>query len=153
MKLVCLLLGHRWWRGAPDGPCVRCDASQPLRKGSGDKPSTPRPSFPSRETVARQREILGEIGASDLSRSIAEKVEREAPFPHCDQRILHAPGDCKYCDCYPAAQKLRDAWGIAFTGQKPRPGCLPCPADHARGNKHKQWPGNRARPHRRKKEI
>lgn len=40
-------------------------------------------------------------------------------FPHCDQRILHAPGECEYCDANPQWQELRKAWGIAFTGHTP----------------------------------
>lgn len=40
-------------------------------------------------------------------------------FPHCDQRILHKPGDCEFCDMRPEWQALRKAWGIAFTGQVP----------------------------------
>lgn len=40
-------------------------------------------------------------------------------FPHCDQRVLHAPGLCRYCDRHPEWQKLREKWGIAFTGQLP----------------------------------
>ena len=63
-------------------------------------------------------------------------------FPHCDQRILHVPGECSYCDAYPEWQALRVAWGIAFTGWEPEGTELPCPADHARGNNHKLWPGN-----------
>lgn len=39
-------------------------------------------------------------------------------FPHCDQRILHAPGECKYCDWAPEWQALRQAWGVAFTGSE-----------------------------------
>lgn len=38
-------------------------------------------------------------------------------FPHCDPRVLHRPGDCTYCDRRPQWQELREAWGIAFTGQ------------------------------------
>jgi hypothetical protein len=64
-------------------------------------------------------------------------------FPHCDQRILHAPEECKYCDMQPEWQELRQAWGIAFTGYEPEDKELPCPADYARGDAHKQWPGNR----------
>ena len=45
-------------------------------------------------------------------------------FPHCDQRVLHAPGECQYCDMCPEWQQLRVAWGIAFTGHAPR-GILP----------------------------
>lgn len=46
-------------------------------------------------------------------------------FPHCDSRILHAPeDDCEYCNRHPEWQRLREAWGIAFTGHAPR-GALP----------------------------
>lgn len=68
-------------------------------------------------------------------------------FPHCDQRILHKPGTCLYCDGHPLWQELRDAWGIAFTGETPIADQLPCPADHARpaGSEadHRQWGGNK----------
>jgi len=43
-----------------------------------------------------------------------------AQFPHCDQRILHAPSECEFCDGHPEWQELRKAWGIAFTGYRPR---------------------------------
>lgn len=43
-----------------------------------------------------------------------------ARFPHCDQRILHAPEDrCEFCNMHPEWQALRKAWGIAFTGHTP----------------------------------
>lgn len=42
-------------------------------------------------------------------------------FPHCDARILHAPGECEYCDLHPEWQELRKMWGIAFTGHLPGP--------------------------------
>lgn len=65
-------------------------------------------------------------------------------FPHCDQRILHAPGECQFCDANPDWQALRKAWGICFTGYTPEKQELPCPADHARGDNHKLWYGNQA---------
>jgi hypothetical protein len=72
-------------------------------------------------------------------------------FPHCDARILHAPGECRFCDDCPMWQELREAWGIAFTGhsdeitgQHP---VLPCPADFAprpaTPGDHRLWGGNR----------
>lgn len=68
-------------------------------------------------------------------------------FPHCDQRILHAPGECEYCDAHPEWQELREAWGIAYTGYQPEGKELPCPADNARpGGLCEQWTGNKARP-------
>jgi len=69
-------------------------------------------------------------------------------FPHCDQRILHAPSDgCKYCNQRPEWQELREAWGIAFTGHLPDPGSdiLMCPADYIRdAEDYNAWGGNRA---------
>lgn len=58
-----------------------------------------------------------------------------ARFPHCDQRVLHAPGECEFCDQCPEWQELRAAWGIAYTGHAPR-GHLP----HC-GKSLKIWPG------------
>lgn len=64
-------------------------------------------------------------------------------FPHCDSRILHAPGECEVCDMHPEWQALRLVWRIAFTGWTPEMGDLPCPANSARGEDvDKQWPGN-----------
>lgn len=45
-------------------------------------------------------------------------------FPHCDSRVLHAPGECEFCDRHPDWQELRKSWGIAFTGHQPQ-GVLP----------------------------
>jgi len=67
-------------------------------------------------------------------------------FPHCDQRVLHAPGECEYCDCHAEWQALRVAWGIAFTNYEPEGSELPCPANHARGDGVNRWGGNVAKP-------
>lgn len=66
-------------------------------------------------------------------------------FPHCDPRVLHAPNECEFCDKHKLLQYLRQMWGIAFTGYTPEGTELPCPADNARGDKHKQWFGNVAK--------
>lgn len=69
-------------------------------------------------------------------------------FPHCDQRILHAPGQCEYCDLSPEMQEMRLAWGVCFTGFQPDyvNTWVMCPADVARptnsASDHRQWPGN-----------
>jgi hypothetical protein len=59
------------------------------------------------------------------------------------ERILHAPGECEFCDLHPEWQALRVAWGIAFTGWTPDENELPCPANHARGEDCEVWHGNR----------
>ena len=67
-------------------------------------------------------------------------------FPHCDQRVLHAPGECEYCDRHADWQELRQAWGIAFTNYEPEYGELPCPANFNRGDNVNKWGGNIAKP-------
>jgi len=65
-------------------------------------------------------------------------------IPHCDQRVLHAPGECQYCDREPIWQALRLLWGIAFTGHEPADGEMPCPSDYRRGTGQAHtWGGNR----------
>lgn len=60
-------------------------------------------------------------------------------FPHWNPAILHAPGTCQACDQHPGLHTVREAWGIAYTGQpvgEPIPGqpvILPCPSDYRYG--------------------
>lgn len=72
-----------------------------------------------------------------------EPVEERAFAPHCDQRVLHAPGTCQYCDEYPDRQKARTEMSICFTGQTPDSFKGPCPSDYHRGIAGAHvWPGN-----------
>lgn len=72
-------------------------------------------------------------------------VEAEAswlPMAHCDNLILHAPGECLYCDRYPQAQALRDWWHINFTNHHD-PDRLPCPSILLRSDQTRDmWGGN-----------
>lgn len=67
-----------------------------------------------------------------------------AQFPHCDSRVLHAPGTCTFCDKHPDWQELRRVWGIAYTGNLPTESENLCPSDRVRGigGAH-VWGGNR----------
>lgn len=62
--------------------------------------------------------------------------------PHCDQSVLHAPGECRFCDECPDWQAYRQLAGIAFTGHEPKPLYdggppeAPCPSDYRRGTGH-----------------
>jgi hypothetical protein len=75
-------------------------------------------------------------------------MKRIKQFPHCDARVLHAPGVCEFCDAHQDWQELRKVWGIAFTGQKElrdEKGDIltPCPAEVARPlSVINKWPGN-----------
>lgn len=88
------------------------------------------------------------VPKADLDAARAVLADGRAFAAHCDGRILHAPGECWSCDLYPDWQKLRELWGIAFTGHQPEGDQLPCPADHARppGSPadHRQWGPNTA---------
>ncbi len=68
--------------------------------------------------------------------------------PHCDSKILHAPGDCEYCDKQPEWQELRQLWGIGFTGHSDEEGNVtPCPSELVRPlSVINRWPGNVAHP-------
>lgn len=76
----------------------------------------------------------------------------KAKYPHCDSKVLHAPGKCVFCDEYPDAQADRVINNIAFTGEDvwPEDGRVQpkaqCPAEAARplGDINK-WGGNRPR--------
>ena len=40
-----------------------------------------------------------------------------APFPHCDETVLHKPQECVCCDHYPALQNARINNAIPFSGE------------------------------------
>lgn len=85
-------------------------------------------------------------GRGDCPHHVYDRGER-AYAPHCDQRVLHAPDDCLFCDHYPDWQTHRQVAGIAFTGQDPGPDRQPCPSDAARGRGGAHvWGGNVPQP-------
>jgi hypothetical protein len=100
------------------------------------------------------------VAPSELAAARQTLEDGRSFAPHCDQRILHEPGICWACDLYPDWQKLRELWGIAFTGHEPKTEKiggesysftrkeLPCPADFNRppgsSSDHRNWPNNRA---------
>lgn len=62
--------------------------------------------------------------------------------PHCDELVLHAPGECEICDKYaPQAQQQRITDGVNFTGHND-PNKQPCPAWVRRGANCQKWQGN-----------
>lgn len=66
----------------------------------------------------------------------------DMPLPHCDYLILHAPGECIYCDKHPYEQSLREHWLINFTNEHD-PEKLPCPSTLRRSDETRdRWGGN-----------
>lgn len=64
-------------------------------------------------------------------------------YPHCDQRVLHVPGICEYCDRHPDWQELRQVWGINFTDYDQNLNLLPDPAQENRTIQNiNRWGGN-----------
>lgn len=73
-------------------------------------------------------------------------TSERAHAPHCDERVLHAPGECSYCDEYGDWQALREMWAINFTGHHEERKLL-CPSELVRSLESiNWWPGNRPRP-------
>lgn len=71
--------------------------------------------------------------------------QQDLIMPHCDARILHAPGECVYCDELPDLQMARMWWGINFTGHHEKDK-LTCPAELSRDKKViDRWYGNVAK--------
>lgn len=68
--------------------------------------------------------------------------------PHCDAKVLHAPGECDICDRYSGRQRVRRHYGICFTGHEPdETNPIPCPSTQTRSVETiNRWPGNRPQP-------
>lgn len=76
---------------------------------------------------------------------IENKADAKAPFPHCDDLVLHAPNHCQYCDMYPEKQQERIKSGTNFTGEH-NPTKYSCPAELRRSEELiNKWSGNRPR--------
>lgn len=96
---------------------------------SNTNPSTGQPITANGATPSPPQTPVGSAGAS-------------LQFPHCDARVLHEPGECRYCDMHPEWQELRERWGINFTGVYD-PLKLLCPAEQQRQiNQINTWGGN-----------
>lgn len=125
------------------------------------RPFTPPPITPLRYTCStcntpcNSRDRRGECWSCAADRRLTASqrmyladVEETGvdTFPHCDSRVLHAPGACRYCDlpAYDVLRDLRASHGIAFTG-RPEKGLAPCPSETRRPlSRINRWPGNRA---------
>lgn len=71
--------------------------------------------------------------------------EERAYMPHCDSSILHAPGECEYCDKYPDWQHYRQVARIAFSGPQDlgTEDLAPCPSTYFRSPEVRDiWGGN-----------
>ena len=80
----------------------------------------------------------------DYSRGIATGDSEPRAFaPHCDSAVLHAPGECVYCDDYPDWQSYRRTARVAFTGHEPKADEILCPSEQRRSLTHiNRWGGN-----------
>ena len=77
--------------------------------------------------------------------AVRASADATGSIPHCDSNVLHAPGQCEYCDERPDLQEFRLLHGINFTGQFD-PSKLLCPAE-AKRDLHiiERWGGNIAK--------
>lgn len=68
-------------------------------------------------------------------------------YPHCDQYVLHAPNECRYCGERQDLVELRLTHHIAFTGESLGGWLDPCPSEAFRpAEVRDRWGGNRAYP-------
>ncbi len=80
--------------------------------------------------------------APDLRRTLPP-IEDSTRAPHCDPSILHAPGECEFCDLHPSRQVEREIQRINFTGQHD-PERAPCPSEFFRSPTDRDaWGRNR----------
>jgi hypothetical protein len=64
--------------------------------------------------------------------------------PHCDDLVLHAPGECKFCDWEMEAQAERVRARVNFTGHRDADK-VACPSELRRSlSTIERWGGNRA---------
>lgn len=93
----------------------------------------------------------GERNLTDNQRSYLGAVAelRIHTFPHCDPRVLHARGECRYCSMtpYDRLHELRRRFNVAHTGATLETGQDACPSVAFRpADIIDLWPGNRAAP-------
>jgi hypothetical protein len=78
--------------------------------------------------------------------AFVDQDEIYGTIPHCDSRILHDPQICEWCD-RPEWQVKRGELHIAWTGEVPEEGQIPCEADLLRPpdgeSDHRRWGGNK----------
>lgn len=72
--------------------------------------------------VARWREMpevsaQTRAGAPNVEDEQEMTMENVARYPHCDVKVLHAPGKCDFCDMYPEMQQWRIDSNTQFTGE------------------------------------
>ena len=80
-----------------------------------------------------------------MGKRIIDGIDYPLQPPHCDMRVLHAPGVCRYCDDprLDEWRKYRTKKKILYTGELPRDGWTMCPAQAERGmDSLNRWPGN-----------
>lgn len=128
--------------------CPRCSAERTGHRGQYVT------GVPVDEWVCMTCSTADKIRAGFLSNLVYQAKEAavlqpelfvDEVYPHCDMRVLHAPGRCVHCDAAPKAQRERIFRKVNFTGQL-RDGRAPCPSDLRRGlgGSH-VWRGNRPR--------
>lgn len=93
----------------------------------------------------------GERNLTGVQRAYLDAVAqlRIHTYPHCDLRVLHARGECRYCSMasYDRLHELRGRFDIAHTGAMLEAGQAACPSTAFRSLEViEMWPGNRVAP-------
>jgi hypothetical protein len=129
---------------ATTATCVLCGDPMPrgeeMFKYHGYSGPCPKPPLTGAQPSLAAEPDSIELGRAEKGAPILDVIRQ---FPHCDALVLHAPGECRYCDAHPDWQQLRQMWGLNFTG-KTQPTKAPCPAERRRpASLIHRWFGNR----------
>lgn len=96
-----------------------------------------------RDDYMERYRMVEQAYADYLIHLTAVQEQTQTCGPHCDSFVLHAPGECEYCDRYPVLQVARQRLNIAYTMHTPVYGERPCPATLLRPvEKINRWGGN-----------
>lgn len=86
---------------------------------------------------------LRQLDAADLYLEYANNWAAEGnAYPHCDQRILHSPGACEFCDLAKVLQQYRAMLHLKFTDQLGENDPL-LPGETRTKASAERWGGNR----------
>jgi hypothetical protein len=126
----------------------------------------PLPTWKPISTWEEQRDAYLELTGLTVEQYEAITAHAGETPPHCDSRVIHAPGECEFCDKYGREQQRNRIFlKVAFTNYTPEgmeneiwitteefkrlmnletfQEWLPCPAMYARGKESiNSWGGN-----------
>lgn len=99
------------------------------------------------DVLSRAKTRLKRIEAADMYLEYADNWVAEGNlYPHCDNRVLHSPGVCDFCDKADTLQQYRRMLGLKYTDELQANDALLPGQDRTRASAD-AWGGNRKEGH------